>query len=282
MPDPIPSRSSSRPSSTEALDTLREELLALDPQTLLSLNVDIVSAATVVIGALPDIHTHRAALVELCGEEMAKSVDRLELLARAALQAHAKHRLVSNGANVKPLSEELVVVRDVLLAEARSMIVRKVIPAQITRELTLGPGYKNLCVDVLQLVSAMREDWDVVEHETRIAMAYLENAEGLANELVTAVGLRDQASRSPAADLRQRAYTVLARTYGQVRQMITFLRWDDGDADRIAPAFHNHRGSRRRKNGASTENTTESVALEAVAAVAVGPGLPGGLPFTTG
>jgi hypothetical protein len=281
IPFPVPSPAApSSGSSTQALDAIKDELLALDPRTLLALNVDIASAAMVVIGVAPVFRKHRDALVALCGEDMAKSVDRLELLARAALQAHAKHRAVASGVDVQPLSEQLVGVRDVLLAEVRSLIVRRVLHAQIIRELTLSTGYKHQCVDVLQLVSAMQDNWDVVEAETRISRAYIEGAEALAHALITAVGQRDQAARSPTADLRQRAYTLLARTYDRVRRMVSFLRWDERDADRIAPAFHNHRGSRRRKDA-----ETDTSALAPAPGIGADPhapgiGLPGGSPFT--
>lgn len=265
--------------STQALDSVRDELLALDPRSLLTVNVDVASAALVVIGALPGIQTYRAALVALCGEEMTKSMDRLELYARAALQAHAKHLCLAAGADLQPLSEQLAGVRDVLLAEVRSLIVRKVLTAQFIRELSPGHGYKNQCVDVLQLVSAMKDNWDVVELETRTTMAYLDGAEGLANEVATAVSVRDQAARSPSADLRQRTYTLLARTYDEVRRMISFLRWHEGDADRIAPTFHNHRGSRGRprKTATAMEVTRDTNEREVPP-----PGMPGAPPFAEG
>lgn len=278
MPNPVQPAAAVRPSSSESLDAVRDELLALDAGSLIAVNVDVAAAALVVIGAVPEIQKHRAALVDLCGEERTQVIDRLELVARAALQAHADFRMVATGVDVQPLSVQLVRVRDALLAEVRSLIARDVLPAHVAKEVVLGSGYKNQCVDVLQLVSAMRANWGVVEPETRITIDYLKNAEGLANELVTAVGMREQPTRSPAADIRDRAFTLLAKTYDAARRMISYLRWEQGDGDRIAPGFGNSRWGRRRKAPVVSEITPVTDAPDAV----VPPGMPGASPFTTG
>jgi len=47
-----------------------------------------------------------------------------------------------------------------------------------------------------------------------------------------------------AADARNRVFTLLTRRYDQVRRAVVFLRWDEGDADRIVPSLYKkHRGS---------------------------------------
>ena len=235
------------PRAVPALEFLREELLALDPDVLAPLNVDIAAAALVVMGAASEIRPHRAALVALCGEQMAASVDRLELVAGAALEAQAAHRGIQTGAELQTLSEEVVEMRAVLLAEVRALIARKVVSAGATGELRGAHGFKNQCLDVLQLVSVLKTDWERVGAETGIKRAYIDRAEAAASALAMAVGARNQAVRSPTADLRQRAFTLMATTYDDARRMMTFLRWKDGDADRIAPSFFRGRGNGRRR-----------------------------------
>lgn len=262
--------------AAQALELLQSELLALDPDGLLPVNLDVAAAALVVIGAASKIRGHRAELVALCGEDMTKSIDRLELVARAALQAQATHRSIEIGVEVQALSVALGKIRQVLLAEARSLIARGVLAAGAIQEVSGSHGFKNQCVDVLQLVAALRAQWDVAGPQSGLRIEYLDQAEAAANALATAVGLRSQLARSPAADLRQRAYTLMARVYDRARRMIAFLRWDHGDAERIAPSLFRGRGNRRRRNGAPSTDAALPPATNDVAA----PALPGAPPFT--
>ena len=92
------------------------------------------------------------------------------------------------------------------------------------------------------------------------------------------VGVRDQGSDSPSADLRQRAHTLLVTTYDQVRRMLTFLRWAEGDVERIAPSFWRARGGRKR----AAESPVSLLPLAAPADVGVPVGMPGSSPFIEG
>jgi hypothetical protein len=40
---------------------------------------------------------------------------------------------------------------------------------------------------------------------------------------------------------------VLVRNYEEVRRIVTYLRWYEGDADAIAPSLFAHRAGRRRR-----------------------------------
>lgn len=233
-------------SRTYALDALREELLAIPARDLLPVNLDVAAAALVVLGATPEIRTHRAALVALVGEEMASVLDRLDLVARAALQAHSTLRSMEEGGDIPALSREVVRVREVLVAVVRLLIVRELVPASVLRELQGAHGFRNQCVDVLLLTSLLEERWSEVGPHTGLSLEDLHRAEASTNALATAVGIRNQASRSPIAEMRQRAYTLLARTYNEARRLIAFLRWNHGDADQIAPSLQGRRTARRR------------------------------------
>ncbi len=50
--------------------------------------------------------------------------------------------------------------------------------------------------------------------------------------------------------MRARAFTLFSRAYDQVRRAVNVLRWDEGDADSIAPSLYAGRGGR----GKSAEN----------------------------
>lgn len=259
-----------------ALESLRDELLAIQPRDLLSINVDVAASALLILGVTPEIRRYRAELVLRLGEPTASVVDRLELVACAALQAQAALRTVEAGADLPSLSAEVLQIREALLSETRALIARRVLPTGVIAELHGIRGFKNKCLDVLQLVSLLDTRWDVVGPHTGITRKYLRDAEAAANALATAVGVRNQASRSPAAEMRLRAYTLMARTYEETRRLITFLRWYDGDADRIAPALQKGRPKNRPRKP-TTEPSAEPT--DGPTPLVVSPDLPGADPF---
>ena len=263
--------------SSAALDALRAELLAIPKRDLLPVNLDVARAALVVLGATPDIRACRADLVDLFREERTSVVDRIELVARAALHAHSTLRNLESGADVPALSAEVLSFREVLVAVVRTLIARRLLAGTVLRELQGSVGFSNQSLDVLQLTSMLADRWADLGPHTGLDLAYLRRAESAANALATAVGIRNQASRSSTADLRQRAFTLLVREYDEARRLISCLRWHEGDADRIAPSFMGRPGGRRKKKragGPGLEPTTTQV-------VAPSPDVPGADPFPT-
>lgn len=113
--------------------------------------------------------------------------------------------------------------------------------------------------DLLQLVAALRQSWERIEGRTCVERSELDEAEADANELMTRAGiLARQGASAEAADLRARAFSLMASTYDEVRRLVAYLRWHEGDAERIAPSFVGRpRGKRRaRVDVASGEGDT--------------------------
>lgn len=91
---------------------------------------------------------------------------------------------------------------------------------------------------------------------------------------------------------RQQAYTLFVNAYDQIRRAISFLRWDQGDADEIAPSLF---GGKKRRAATEAEPPVDSAPTPTTgAAAATGPvvnaagaggttaavGLPGSDPFS--
>ena len=79
--------------------------------------------------------------------------------------------------------------------------------------------------------------------------ADLDEAERLSDQIIGAYALRNHRSAGLATSLddRHRAYTVLVRAYDQARRAVTYLRWDQGDAELFAPSLWARRKRRRRR-----------------------------------
>src|SRR5688500_269126 len=61
-------------------------------------------------------------------------------------------------------------------------------------------------------------------------------------------------------DHRKRAYTLLVRSYNEVRRVISFLRWHDGDAEDIAPSLHTAGRAARRSDEEAAEEPEPAAA----------------------
>lgn len=265
------------PATGAELEELREDLARISPTTFVPVNRDVTAAAVLVIGAAPEVRRFRAEMVAQFGEEKASRVDRLETIARAAAAAHAQHQWLSAGEDLVPIGAAVAEARANLVTEVEALISRKRLAKGALARLQRAHGYRNLIADVNLLVSILRLSWPTISGATGLKLADLHRAEGLANELATAVGLRDAAAATPSGELRQRAYTLLVRTYDGVRRMITYIRWDEGDADRIAPSIYAGRGRRRRLGEPAREPGADGAGSDVAAPGDAG--LLGGNPF---
>lgn len=267
------------PAFTEALDTVREELRRIAAEDLETITLDLPAAVMATLGTVPKLREHRAAMAARFGEAQAAHVDRLELVARAAGKAHSEHQIAMKGADLEPLSEAVIDARAALLVDAQSLVHRKLMEAGLLGELAGIQGAKNQYSDLLQLVSAFRKSWPAVEAYTPVTVADLVRAEALANQLATAAGIRDQAIAgvSPSAELRRRAYTLLVRTYGEVRRMMTYLRWEHGDLDALVPSLW----AGRTRRSASDVQPAPVPTNGQNGAAPIAPGMPGHSPFVS-
>jgi hypothetical protein len=64
-------------------------------------------------------------------------------------------------------------------------------------------------------------------------------------------------ARAAATRDRQLAATLFARTWSEIRRAVTWLRWNDGDADTLAPSLYSVDGGRRASRDDSSERRAE-------------------------
>lgn len=263
------------PAFSHALEQVRPELDALPGDKLEDIRVDIVAAIVLALGVAPAVKRLRAAIAAQLGDEAARHIDRLETTARACGRAHALYLTTLGGDDVEQMVAELGRTRRVLRLEAESLIARKELPGSVLGELVGGTGYQAMCLDTLQIVSALRGRWGSIEGHTTVTTAELDRAEALADAVATTLGENQQAGSgaSPAAELRRRAYTLFVRTYDEVRRLVSYIRWTEDDADEIAPSLFSGRGRRR------SDDAEPATPASAAAGPAIAPGMPGAAPF---
>jgi hypothetical protein len=275
-------KSSDRAVFSGAVERVQPQLDAIPPEELEPVRHDIVDATVTVLGVASHAKQYRGEVKAQIGESAAQHLDVLEDAARACGHAHATYLSQVHGIDTDGAAEGTSRSRRILLAEARSLVGQKKMPASVLGEIVGGTGQKALCLDVLQLVAAFRTSWASVSDQTSVTIDELDQAEALANALATSLGENEQGNASsPAAELRLRAYTFFVRTYDEVRRAIHFVRWDAGDADEIAPSL----GAGRTRHAADEEpapSTTPAAPAAPTPVAAPAPvGTPGAQPFVT-
>jgi hypothetical protein len=286
-----------QPAFSQAYRRLQSELEAIPSDQLEPIRYDGVEPVVTVLGVAATVKQHREEVRMQIGEAAAVHIDQLEDAVRAFGHAQAQYLVLRHGVDTTKMVEELSQQRRVLLAETRSLVSQKKLPASVMAELVGGVGQKALCMDVLQLVAGFRAEWASVSSITPVTEAELDHVEALANALATTLGENEYAMSpaSPSAELRARAYTFFIRTYDEVRRAIAFVRWDEGDADSIAPSLAAGR-TRRSANEVTVPPTPIATPAAPVTASPVAPvptptpvapaapaapGMPGEQPFVT-
>lgn len=256
----IPGEPSATLPTEAAYAGMLPEILAIGDDELAPINIDLVAAVTTVLGVAPELKALRGEIAAQLSTFNLARFDKLEQYALALSHANTLHRsTLPSRSNIAELSDELVVVRDRLLATAASLVAFQLIDGERLGAIKKEPGYRALASDVLALVALFKQHWSALENKTPVTAAALNDAGTRAVELLAAVGLREQGpvSTGEAARLRQKAFTLFARAYDDARRAVLYLRAQHGDADDIAPSLYAGRGgSRRRVEEPRSEGST--------------------------
>lgn len=258
---------------SQALHDIEEVLRAIPESQVLPIRLDIPTAAVTVLGAAPEARRYKPQVVAIFGESDAAAIDRLEQAAHAAAAAHGAHLALTSDVDLEPLVAAVIDHRTRLLLDVQSLVARKLVDPSRLANLRGGQAYKDRITDVILLVAIFKSLGDSMARVTKVTMADLEAAEAAASTLGTAMGVRVQgATGSTHAQLRERAYTHMVRTYDFVRRMLTYLRWREGDVDEITPSLW--AGRVRQPDNDVPTGTPVGPAPNNIA-----PGLPGASPF---
>jgi hypothetical protein len=110
-------------------------------------------------------------------------------------------------------------------------------------------GHVALGFDLLALCHLLRRVIPNARGRANTIEAELTSAEQLAGRFHAALAHRKAplAELKRVTEIRDRAFSLFVEAYGQVRRAVQYLRWEQGDADRIMPSLYRRRQSRREK-----------------------------------
>ncbi|MGC4069781.1 MAG: hypothetical protein QM784_35015 [Polyangiaceae bacterium] len=251
-----------QPRLREALDRIRPEMAALEPEELVPVDEDPIAAVAMVRGALQQVKpivTEIKALPGFRGEDL----DRLDLYASALVQAHTSFLgVTAPPEHLVALVEEVTFFRELLLSDFRALVKLGLLGARSVEGLKGPAGYRNVAADVSLLAHLLKRSWREVEGKTCVTEPELARAEILAEQLTSDLGLREMEPAAVTEVTRERmqVYTLFVRAYEQLRRAVEYLRWDCGDAEILAPPLI---GSRRPKRNSDISRLgVENSALE--------------------
>ena len=129
------------------------------------------------------------------------------------------------------------------------------------RKKTPGRSATGIANDVFGLGKVFVSDWKVVANRTWIDREYLEDAFAKADALMKRVGVAHPRARSIDDDadpvvLRSRLSALLVGDLDRIRQAVTYVRWEEGDADAIVPSLYARTRTRRARADEGAEATT--------------------------
>jgi hypothetical protein len=261
---------------------------ALDPAELVHLSFDITLAADMVLNAAPRIARMSEDIKKLPVDQ--ELVAQLTTYALAAVHAHSLYTIsTSPPEELQAVYENALARRLALYSDAANLATHELINKDAVSAIKNDVGYRNVGHDLNNLVSIFREAAPRIAGRTATLPSDVDDAELVANQLIQMVAVRDQRQKvdPSVAEDRLRAISLMAKAYEQARRAVWFLRWDRGDADKLAPSIYTAKALPKRRGAEpSVPDQGEVPTLGGVPQVtpttepAMPPGVQGGSPFT--
>jgi hypothetical protein len=269
-----------------AYTRLLSEIDAVPEEMLVPVTIDVMTAVTTAYG----VAKHLGPFVDVAKKLPdfdPTSFTKIRDYALALSRAQTLH--LNATAPPETLSErvqEAMAAREFLLNDARSLAQHGLVEPSRVADIARLLGHRGVAFDVARLVDVFSENWKAIQGKTVVTYERLKTYETLSQQLLDDVGERTVAPAAPSmtSERRQRAFTLFVNTYDQVRRAVTFLRWEQGDVDQIAPSLYAGRGNGNHRapppEPAPAPTPVPQVAPVATAPVAhAAPGLPGSSPF---
>jgi hypothetical protein len=244
--------------SNDAYQRLLPELQALEPDELMQVNLEISSAVSTVLGVLPGLRGLRPDIEKSLPDFDLGTFDKLEAYTLALAHANMQYQIATAPPDdLQPVASEGTSLRSALYADVTALAQRGFVDTNKLKDLKGPNGYKNLAGDLLILAGILRENWPKFAGKCATDPTEIERATKLGQHLLRVLGLREQAPIliADATEQRVRAFTLFREAYDQARRAATYLRWNQDDADKIAPSLYAGRSNGRRKAGDADSQT---------------------------
>jgi hypothetical protein len=259
------------PAKEESYKKILPAILAFPPQEVLRINLDIAQIIQKALGSLPEIIAQRAAIVENIPKFDPRNIDHLEDLTLALSHCDAEYLTTCESPDDLPgLAKEAYALRETLYGDATSLARRGLVNPGGLKRYSGQIGYSHVVQDLKILVCFLNKAWPLIQGKCLIQQSEIDHADRLSTRMERLAGLRanSPAAIAASADQRARAFTLFVNAYDQVRRAIQYVRWEEGDADDIAPSLY---AGKKRATVSDKVETAEEAAPAPAAAPLLAP-----------
>jgi hypothetical protein len=227
----------------KAYERVKPELEALTADDLAAMNVDLVSATSIALGVSERIVSHRERMASL-PEFDVRHVDKLVDYAKAAWYVYVTNLPAPEPAEGPQLLNEVVELRAKMLMWAAPLVGAGKLDAAAIARIKEGSGNKDAAGDLVALVGLYRARWEDVKSICGVTEQDLTRGAEIGPAVFAMISRREfQTSSISDGSLRvRRAWTLLDRAYSQCRRALSFLRFEEEDADTLAPSLRRNQG----------------------------------------
>jgi hypothetical protein len=226
-----------------------DEIAAVSKRELLSVNLDVVTVVSRVLGALGLVRPMQQEIQQRLPEFDPGLLERLDGYARALFHLHAncerRRRLDSDMLAAVAEARRL---RAQFLSDATALANRGLLDKVVLRRFAGNRNRLEIAWALSALAQVFRNRWDAIGGRTVVTLEEIEQAERLALDLTVALGRRDRGpgSRRERQLLRAQAFTLVVRQYDQLRRALSYLHWGDERYKRVALSLYADRKKRHR------------------------------------
>jgi hypothetical protein len=241
--------------TTASYERVRPEFAALPAGELGRITINVPVAATIALGALPNLAALRAEMVRKLPEHDIGQIDKLPDYIYALIHAHVMTLPSADASSrLQALVDEGSPLRERMLGVAEALVAFGLVDAERVASIRSGTGHLDMAQDLVALSKLFRERWGELEGKTPLTPSDVERAGELGLALHGAIGRRRVGTDGSAAageyeEARLRAFRLFVRAYDQARRAVSYLRWNEGDVEALVPSIYR---VRRRRAGAST------------------------------
>ncbi|MFO0561316.1 MAG: hypothetical protein U0269_25080 [Polyangiales bacterium] len=222
-----------------AFDRVLPRATALAATELLRVTIDVPSAITAARAATRRAQTMSAEIAMLPGvpHNLLELIDETSTALVHAQSLYAVQSPEEN--NFAELVRECERLRGALLLDLAALVSRNAVDAVTVERIKDGSGFNDLAQDLVDIdvaITAARNKLGERLWITTDEQAYFRGRASALREANERRARNDLGDRQ-RIETRQRVYTLFVREYDQLRRAISFLRWNHGDADTIAPSL---------------------------------------------
>lgn len=233
--------------------TYEAEIRAVNRDDIRHQSLDPLTAISTIFGALPRVEKYAEDIAKLPLLKHTWIASVAGLASAVLYLDNARNSTTRKANEVASLAEEGSELVEIMIADVRAMMTRKVLPADSLGEYEPGNGYRNLAHNLGMLAGLCVRHWSTIEGRSGITKEDVTRASMLNEEILKVLGERvnDNGEAAQNGMLRAQAFTLLVRAYDELRRAIAFIRYHEGDVDLIVPSLYAGRGGRPRTEDAN-------------------------------